>query len=206
MGQEVLRESLSTGWTIKSTDFATAEELSSPVPGTVQEVLSRSGLLPDPYYGTNEEEVQWVGERNWEYNLFFTPDSFDTKRAYRLNFTGLDTYAKVYLNDSLILTADNMFRSWQVPVTSLLKAGTNHLRVAFTAPIEALAETIEKLPYALNKTSVNDTGTPRMANFARKAQFQFGWDWGLRLVTQGIWRPVYLESWEHTRLEEVQYF
>ncbi|WP_367387969.1 glycoside hydrolase family 2 protein [Lewinella sp. LCG006] len=206
MGQEVLRESLSTGWTIKSTEFSDAEELSTPVPSTVQEVLSRSGLLPDPYYGTNETEVQWVGERNWEYNLFFTPAAFDTKRAYRLNFTGLDTYAKVYLNDSLILTADNMFRSWQVPVTELLKAGTNHLRVAFTAPIEALAATIENLPYALNKTSVNDTGTPRMANFARKAQFQFGWDWGLRLVTQGIWRPVYLESWEHARLEEVQYF
>jgi beta-mannosidase len=206
MGQDVLREPLSTGWTVKSTDFSTAEELSTPVPGTVQEVLSRSGLLPDPYYGTNETEVQWVGERNWEYNLFFTPEPLDSTRAYRLHFAGLDTYAKVYLNDSLILTADNMFRSWQVPVTTLLKAGTNHLRVAFTAPIEALAETIKNLPYALNKTSVNDTGDPRMANFARKAQFQFGWDWGLRLVTQGIWRPVYLESWEHTRLEEIQYF
>ena len=111
MGQELLREPLSTGWTIKSTDFETAEELSTSVPGTVQEVLTRSGLLPDPYYGTNEKEVQWVGERNWEYNLFFTPAAFDAKLAYRLNFMGLDTYAKVYLNDSLILTADNMFRS-----------------------------------------------------------------------------------------------
>lgn len=206
MGQEVLRQSLSTGWTLQSTDFPQAEKLSTTVPSSVQEVLVRSGLLPDPFYGTNENETQWVGDRNWEYNLYFEQASLDPQRAYRLNFRGLDTYAKVYLNDSLLLTADNMFRSWQVPVSTLLKEGTNHLRVAFTAPVSALEERIADFPYALNKTAINDTGNPRMANFARKAQFQFGWDWGLRLVTQGIWRPVYLESWEHARLEEVQYF
>lgn len=204
MGQEVNRQALNEGWTLRATDFPRAEALSTSVPGSVQEVLIRSGLTPDPYYGTNETEVQWIGDRNWEYNLYFE-QPLDPKRSYRLNFTGLDTYAKVYLNDRLLFTADNMFRSWTANIDTVLKDGTNHLRVAFTAPRAALKEQIENFPYAINQTATNDTGNPRIANFARKAQFQFGWDWGLRLVTQGIWRPVYLESWEHARLEEVQY-
>lgn len=205
MSQSIQRTALSTGWTIKASAYPDAERLSASVPSSVQEVLSRSGLIPDPYYGTNEDVVQWVGDQNWEYELEFAVPDLAPERQYRLNFRGLDTYAKVYLNDNLVLEANNMFRSWKVDVTALLQQENNRLRVAFTAPKEALAETIVNFPYALNMTSVNDTGTPRIANFARKAQFLFGWDWGLRLVTQGIWRPVYLENWNDARLEDIQF-
>ena len=206
MTQQMNRLPLTEGWTIKASDFPQAEGLSTTVPSVVQEVLTRSGLIPDPYYGTNENDVQWVGDRNWEYELHFDLPELDNSKQYRLNFEGLDTYAKVYLNGNLILEADNMFRSWKVSVKEFLQEKDNHLRVAFTAPSQALATTIEELPFALNKTAANDTGEPRMANFARKAQFLFGWDWGLRLVTQGIWRPVWLESWADGRLEDLQFF
>lgn len=206
MTQQLDRLPLTKGWTIKASDYPKAEHISTTVPSVVQEVLTRSGLIPDPYYGTNENDVQWVGDRNWEYELYFDLPNLDPKRQYRLHFAGLDTYAKVYLNDSLILEADNMFRSWKASISKLLLAKGNHLRVAFTAPREALDSEIKNLPFALNKTAANDTGEPRMANFARKAQFLFGWDWGLRLVTQGIWRPVWLESWSDARLEDVQFF
>ena len=204
MAQQLQRIPLSEGWTIKASDFPDAERLTTTVPSVVQEVLTRSGLIPDPYYGTNENEVQWVGERNWEYERHFTVEEPGEKQ-YRLHFEGLDTYAKVYLNGVLVLEANNMFRSWKINITDKLLSGKNHLRVAFTAPGEVLQETIAAFPYALNKTAANDTGEPRMANFARKAQFHFGWDWGLRLVTQGIWRPVWLESWTDARLEDIQF-
>lgn len=205
MTQQLDRLPLTEGWTIRASDFPQAEGLSTTVPSLVQEVLTRSGLIPDPYYGTNENDVQWVGDRNWQYELHFDLPNYDASRQYRLHFAGLDTYAQVFLNDSLVLTADNMFRSWKVAVNELLRPKGNHLRVAFTAPAEALAKTVEQLPFALNKTAGNDTGDPRMANLARKAQFLFGWDWGLRLVTQGIWRPVWLESWSDARLEDIQF-
>ena len=53
-----------------------------------------------------------------------------------LVFKGLDTYADVYLNDSLILKADNMFREWSVDVKGILKKGDNKLRVYFHSPIK----------------------------------------------------------------------
>lgn len=199
------RTALNEGWLLRLTDQPEASALQVRVPGSVQEELVRSGLLPDPYYGTNEHDVQWVGEKNWQYERTWEIAELDPNSTYRLHFEGLDTYADVWLNDTLILRADNMFRAWKIPVNGILRAGTNLLRVAFTAPITKLEPEIKDFPYNLNQTSVNDTGTPRVANFARKAQFQFGWDWGLRLVTVGIWRPIWLESWADARLEDVQY-
>ena len=32
--------------------------------------------------------------------------------------------------------------------------------------------------------------------WARKAPYHYGWDWGPRFVTSGIWRPVALEAWD----------
>src|SRR5690606_9941478 len=32
---------------------------------------------------------------------------------------------------------------------------------------------------------------------------QFGWDWGPRFVTAGIWREIFLEGWESNRIESV---
>ena len=112
MSQTFQRTALHTDWTIKASDYPNAEGLNTTIPSLVQEVLSRSGLIPDPYYGTNEDVVQWVGERNWEYELQFAVADYSAERKYRLNFTGLDTYAKVFLNDSLLFEANNMFRSW----------------------------------------------------------------------------------------------
>ena len=69
--------------------------------------------MKDPYFRLNEREVQWVDKEDWEYKTTLNVDAeiFD-KRNVELNFKGLDTYADVYLNDSLILKANNMFREW----------------------------------------------------------------------------------------------
>ena len=42
--------------------------------------------------------------------------------------------------------------------------------------------------------------------FTRKAPYHYGWDWGPRFVTSGIWRPASLEAWDAARLEDVQVF
>ena len=117
---------------------AGAEEwLEAEVPGTVHQDLLRHQILPDPFYGTHEEKIQWVEEKDWEYKTVFTVTSAQLERdAAVLNFEGLDTYADVYLNGALILKADNMFVGYRVPVKPLLRCGENHLRVYFHSPVK----------------------------------------------------------------------
>jgi len=92
------------------------------VPGSNFSDLLKHNFIPDPFYGTNEDSVQWVSEKNWIYRSNFTlSESTISKNNQTLNFYGLDTYAKVYLNDSLILQANNMFRTWEVDVSDILK-------------------------------------------------------------------------------------
>lgn len=201
--QSFHRVPLTDGWMLQAASPTDAPSMATQVPGTVQHELLRRGLLPDPYYGTNEELVQWVGEQAWTYRLTFDVGDYDDTRAYQLHFAGLDTYASVQLNGQLILQTDNMFRRWDVRIDSLLQPTDNQLIIHFQAPSTVAAPLLgQRPPY--DRTAVNDTSEPRFANYVRKAQFHFGWDWGLRLVTTGIWRPVYLESWPQARITEVQ--
>src|SRR6202007_330011 len=121
-----------------------------------------------------------------------------------LVFEGLDTFADVYLNDKQILHADNMFRSWRVPVKNGLKTGVNTLRVVFHSPITSMIPQVKALPYQLPSISTHNTGNEEniaTAPYTRKAPYQYGWDWGPRYVTEGIWQPVRLETWDALRIE-----
>ena len=39
--------------------------------------------------------------------------------------------------------------------------------------------------------------------FTRKAQFQYGWDWGPILNTSGIWRPITITAYNDIKIEDV---
>ncbi|MDE6331940.1 MAG: glycoside hydrolase family 2 protein [Muribaculaceae bacterium] len=177
------------------------------VPGTVHTDLMDCGLIPDPFIGQNERQVQWVDKEDWIYERDFNLDTAMLADHVNLVFDGLDTYADVYLNDSLVLKADNMFRRWEVPVEGLLKPSDNTLRVYFHSPIKVDLPKFEALPFqydAGNDQSQNGgIFDKRVSVFARKAGYHYGWDWGPRLVTSGIWRPVYLEAWSGPKINDV---
>lgn len=178
------------------------------VPGTVHTDLMANGMIPDPFIGENEREVQWVDKEDWVYETVFTPDSavLAGKRV-ELVFEGLDTYADVYLNDSLIIRADNMFRTWEQPVERLLKPGDNKLRVYFHSPVKVDMPKFDALTfqYDAGNDQAQNGGLidKRLSVFARKAGYHYGWDWGPRLVTSGIWRPAYLRSWSDARISDL---
>ena len=137
-----------------------------------------------------------------------TQTSFDVDTAtprtgaYDLVLTGLDTFADVYLNEKKILTADNMFRRWRVDVKSILKPGANTLRVVFHSPITKMLPYVKSLPYQLAAPNdVSAPGEPAISPYIRKAPYQFGWDWGPRFVTIGIWQPVHLDTWDSARVD-----
>ena len=102
---------------------------SATVPGNVFTDLLDHKLIEDPFIGTNEERVQWVSEANWEYQTYFSlSEEMIQKKQLEFNFEGLDTYASVFLNDSLILKANNAFRRWRlasVEFKTLLKKKIN---------------------------------------------------------------------------------
>jgi len=173
------------------------------VPGCVHTDLLANGTIADPFYRDNETNLQWIGKVDWEYVCEFQPDQSLLKRSnIELCFDGLDTYAEVYLNDCCILTADNMFREWRVPCKELLRNGKNKLRVRFESPLNKILPVMEKIPYQL--PAGNDQGE-KTSPYTRKAPYQYGWDWGPRFVTSGIWQPVYIEAWDAVKIDHVYF-
>lgn len=167
------------------------------VPGCVHTDLLANNAIPDPFIGTNEDSVQWIEREDWEYTCTFTINNKLLHHDFQfLHFEGLDTYADVYLNDSLILQSENMFRSYRIDVRELLHKGDNTLRIYFHSPVNKAALLQAQYPVPLPQDE---------RVFVRKAQYQFGWDWGPRLVTSGIWKPVTLEFDDDLRVRDASF-
>ena len=172
------------------------------VPGCVHTDLLANKLIDDPFYRDNEKKQQWIGKTDWEYrSTFKVTQQLLNRENLELVFEGLDTYAQVFLNDQLILNADNMFRTWRVNAKQALKAGDNTLRILFRSPINEILPVMAKLKYQLPAS--NDQGE-KTSPFTRKAPYHYGWDWGPRFVTSGVWRPVSLQAWDDARVNDVQ--
>jgi len=175
------------------------------IPGCVHTDLLNNKLIPDPFYGTNENALQWIGKTDWDYQTTFeVPPALISKKNIELDFNGLDTYADVYLNDSLILSADNMFRTWIVSCKKLLKEKNNSLRIHFRNVFEVNMPKMEAAPIKLLDFPNNDQSDTMLAMYSRKAQFHYGWDWGPRFVTCGIWRNIILKGWNGFKINNVQ--
>ena len=181
--------------------------LPAAVPGTVQTDLLAAKLVTDPFRRDNEAAIQWVGLSDWEYRTTFDVDRATLARGHvDLVLDGLDTFADVYLNGRKLLAADNMFRRWRVPVKSQLHAGRNTLEVRLYSPIKRLQPWLLKQPYALpgefDSAFGDEPKGKQTANYVRKANYQYGWDWGPRIVTEGIWQSVHLDSWDALRVAD----
>ncbi len=178
------------------------------VPGCVHTDLLDNKLIGDPFFRTNEKELQWIDKTGWEYETSFNADFTLPHKYALLEFKGLDTYTDIFLNDEKILSTDNMFREWKIDCKDKLKPGINKLRIVFHSPIKRDLPKLEKLGYAL--PAVNDfseiggLGDKKVSVFARKAPYHYGWDWGPRFVTSGIWRPVFLKTWNNAVIEDIQ--
>ena len=169
--------------------------LPATVPGSAHGALLAAGRIPDPFHGTNEAAVRWVGERAWAWRLHFEVDELATHED--LVFEGLDTYCSVWLNGLPLLDSDNMFVPQRVDVRHRLRRGRNELMLRFDP---ALARAREQ-EAALGRRQLWNGDSARL--YARKAQYHFGWDWGPELLTCGPWKPVRRHSWE-VRIDELQ--
>lgn len=171
------------------------------VPGTVHQDLLNHNRIPNPFYGMNEDAVQWVENEDWMYRTSFVVDEHQLSRdAAVLEMDGLDTYADVFLNGALILRSDNMFVGHKIEVKPVLRKGVNRLLVRFRSPVKEVLPQLQTNGF--DYPASNDHSPWRTSVYTRKAPYSYGWDWGIRLATCGIWRPVRLVFSDVARIED----
>jgi beta-mannosidase len=200
---------IDAGWqfrAVANTDRSEVKEWHpAKVPGVIQTDLLQNKLIPDPFDRDNEFHLQWIGLADWEYQTTFQVDAAALGHDHLdLVFDGLDTFADVYLNDQSILHADNMFRRWRIPAKTILQTGSNTLRIVFHSAVEKMIPYAKSLPYILPSISTHNYGNEEdiaTAPYTRKAPYNYGWDWGPRYMTEGVWQPVRLETWDALRID-----
>lgn len=196
-------------WEFRKSDNTTW--MQANIPGTVHTDLMENGKIEPPFFRLNEHNLQWIDKEDWEYKTSFEADErMLTKEIAELVFKGLDTYAEVYLNDSLVLQADNMFREWVVDCKSKIREGKNTLRIVFRSPIKIGLQKYNAIDYVIpvsdnDRSQVGGLEDKKVSVFTRKAGYHYGWDWGPRFVTCGIWREAYIRAWNYLRIEDVHY-
>jgi beta-mannosidase len=196
----LLRETfLHTGWELASPTwlnpparlgFTRLGWLPAQVPGHVHADLVRESVIADPFGGLAELGCQWVDREAWSYRTYFefTPDLALPQRLLR--FDGLDTIASVWLDGEKIAEHDDMFLPLEIDVSERLQAGRHELRVDFAPALEVGRE--RRLRYFADEAISDGVVRFEERAFVRKAQYMYGWDWGPRLISAGIWRPVAL--------------
>ncbi|MDD4797122.1 MAG: hypothetical protein PHO66_05085, partial [Eubacteriales bacterium] len=157
------------------------------VPGSVYADLLRSDAMEDPFYRDNEMTALALMENDFCYTRrFIVEDALLRHERVLLRCEGLDTLAEIRINDAFAGRADNMHRTWEFDVKSLLRAGENTIEITFSSPTRYI-----RAAYAQCKA---DGSSHAMQGFPhlRKAHCMFGWDWGPRLPDAGIWRDIAL--------------
>lgn len=174
---------------------------SMPVPGDVHSALLAAGIVPDPYVGRNEREVQWVAQADWALQRTFlvTPEMLEAR--WYLDIGSIDTAASVYVNGVLVQDTDNCFRRYRPDVTEALKAGENEIRVVIHSAIALGAARQAEQPFFVPWHEGNSP-IPN-GNMLRKPQCHFGWDWNLAVAPLGIYEPIVLRRLEIARIEHV---
>lgn len=185
---------LGGAWRMREADSQTWH--SAHVPGSVYADLMADGTMPDPFWRENEPDAFERMKKDYVYQRTFTVTEAQLAHAHvELVCEGLDTLAHVSLNGREIAFADNMHITWVWDVKEQLHAGENALEIRFDSPILYCAKKAEEAP-----GWESSDATPGFRHL-RKAHCMFGWDWGPRLPDAGIWRPIFLRTWDTARLE-----
>ncbi len=193
-------------WTLEGTRHANASvpgpkqvgPIPAKLPGCVHSALVRTGVIGDPRVNTNELEQQWVGHMNWTYRGEFPVDSTIIGQPdIDLLIDGLDTLATISLNGQRIGAGTNEYRPWRLNVRDALRRGSNELVISFEAPLPA----IRNLEQLLGTRPVNGDWDPFI--FMRKRACNFGWDWGPKVPTCGIWESIALDAGPVAKIESM---
>ena len=177
-------------------------EVPIQIPGDVHTALRVAELIPDPFYGKNELEVQWVGRRGWTVcrTLSLAQETLNASDRWLLELDMVDTVAEVFLNGRLVARNTSMFVPFREDVAESLVAGDNLLEVRFDSPERAAAARSALLPYPVPHQVYPHQSMHR--NLLRKTQCHGSWDWGIAMMVSGIYggarlRPTTVDDVRH---------
>ncbi|MCI9865585.1 glycoside hydrolase family 2 protein [Rhizobium skierniewicense] len=188
---------LSGEWVLSSVENDHSTTIT--IPGDVHSALRNAGIIPDPYFGRNENDVQWVAHRDWVIERRFNIDDVDAD--WYLDVDYLDTVAVIFLNDVPVLSADNCFRRYRPDVSSALLKGENVIRIHFHSSIKAGEERQAAQPFYVPYHPGNSPIAN--GNMLRKPQCHFGWDWNIALAPLGLYGSIALRRLDTARIEHV---
>jgi len=173
--------------------------LTITLPGDVHSALQAQAVIPDPYFGKNEADVQWVAHQDWVLSRNFQLENADGHWYLDLDF--VDTVATVRINGDVVLEADNCFRRYRPDVSKSLKAGNNTITVTLHSPVAAGKDVYERLPFEVPWLQMN-CPIP-YGNMLRKPQCHFGWDWNIALAPSGLYGTIALRKLDPARIEHL---
>lgn len=209
---EFIRKELSEGWRLAVVDDAViqtkqkeictlqdmeqsgARLINAQVPGDWPLDYVRESLLDNPYFGNNYLGLMHYETAHVYYGLRFDWTETPDENTF-LYFEGMDTVADVYLNGKKIGHGENMFIPYEFQASGL-KKGKNELLVHLS-PVVLEAR---KYPIAAHETMLKYNFESLVI---RKAAHSFGWDICPRIVSAGIWRPVWIIQEKKQRIEDV---
>jgi beta-mannosidase len=170
------------------------------IPGDNVSALLRAGLIPDPYEGTHELDLQWIGRSDWLLSRRFTVERgfLEGQRAF-LQLENLDSVADVELNGSQVAAGTSLFLPLQAEVGEALHEGENLLSIRLRSPEREALERSRRLTYPVPHSTYPVQSPHR--NLLRKVQCHAGWDWGPCLMVSGVYGPAFIAASAEGRLE-----
>lgn len=198
----MIKNELNENWKLvkKSEGTEKGIELNVKIPSSVFDELINNDLIEDPFYGENENDVEWVYNTDWQYEIDFdAPENIFKKKNVFLKFHGIDTYSEINLNGKILGNTDNMHKYYEFNVKDVIKNKGNRLTVLITSAVRKASDDMKIYGHANRFDDFNIWGV----QFVRKPQFSFGWDWGPKLPDIGIWQPVELIGYDDIKIESL---
>ncbi|MBQ8392991.1 MAG: glycoside hydrolase family 2 protein [Clostridia bacterium] len=172
--------------------------LECKAPCSMYSVLLQHGLIEDPFYGINELEYTKLSSDDCTFESeFYIDENTIHQKHNELVFLGLDTLCKIYINGEPLNETKNMHRRYIFDVSDYICVGKNTVRLEFSSPTEYFKEMNNKHFLQTNADTI-----PGAAHL-RKAFYMSGWDWGPMLPDMGIFRPVYVDSYNGDRIDNI---
>ena len=178
------------------------QELAATAPCSMYSVLLEHGLIQDPFYGLNEQELTDLSREDCVFSSVFEIQPEEWKKDYiELVFHGLDTICDIYFNGTLLSSVMNMHRTYRFDVKKLARCGKNEIKLVFHSPIQYFEE--QNRTHFLWTNGDLSGDTIKGAAHLRKCLSMSGWDWGPKLPDMGIFRKVELLTYDCDRWEDV---
>lgn len=166
------------------------------IPTNIQMSLQRDTLLKNLFFEKEFEHNYWTDTVDWEFRTNIAIPKEIKNDNYDLIFYGIIGTADIYLNDSLLFRADNMYRTWQKDVTELLHKGKNNLQVKF--------KSYEKLKEESN--SASSVSLPfKGQEMLRIAEYFSDTTKGIYYIPIGFWKGVFIKKWQTATFEDAYF-